>query len=489
MLFCTVFLLVCATILLWSFWCYKFTYWSRRGVAHIPPTFPFGNIRQVGRTLHSAELMKSVYEKFKGSGHPFVGIFYFTRPVAVVTNLNLVRDILVRNFVQFNDRGVYSNPVDDPLSTHLFSLEGEKWREIRRTVAPLFSPARIKTFHESIWEVASRLSLCIGTKTFQGKTLNVSDLAARYVIDAIGHCVFGINPSALDDDSAPLHTISQKIFTLTPLQMLRHLFMQSFGSIARKFHMKLTKNEVTDFFFSLHRTQLGSSSDCTQPNCFMKLLNILQKDGKLSDNQVIAQAFIFFVAGFETSAITIAYCLYELAWNQSIQERLRNEVVENMEENGTLSWDAINRMTLLSAVVNETLRKYPPGGNFLRVAREDVKVDERVIESGTLVVIPLYGIHRDGDIYENPLDFNPDRPELTHHSCTFMPFGDGPRHCIGRRFALHQIKLAISVLLCHRRFSPAPGTIHTVELAKNTVLLAPRQPLRLNVENLTLLRH
>lgn len=342
---CLVFLLACAVGFFCYVWCYKFTYWSRRGVVHLPPSFPFGNIREVGRTMHSAELMGNIYEVYKKTNNPFVGIFYFTRPVAVVTDLTLVRDILVRKFVHFNDRGVYTNQDDDPLSAHLFSLEGAKWQEVRRAVAPLFTPTHIKAFHECIWDVAARLQMC--TKTSQ-HTINVSDLAARYVIDTIGQCVFGINSNALTDDAAPLRTISSKIFTLTPLQMLRHLFMQSFGHTARKFHMKLTKNEVANFFFSLHRMQP------TVP-CFMQFLHTLRKEGKLSCNQVVAQAFIFFVAGFETSAITIAYCLHELAWNPSIQDKLRDEVIQCMGEDGKVSWDAINRMTLLNAVVNGKL--------------------------------------------------------------------------------------------------------------------------------------
>lgn len=349
---CTVFFALGATVLLvWWYISFKFTYWARRGVVQIPPSFPFGNIREVGRTLHSAELMKSIYEKFRGSGQAFVGLYYFTRPVAVVTDLNLVRDILVRKFIHFSDRGVYSNEVDDPLSAHLFSLEGEKWRDLRRTVSSLFSPTRTRVFHDAIWEVSSRLAVCIGAKTSHNPTVNVSDLSARYVIDTIGQCVFGINPNTILDDTAPFRAISAKIFSMTPMQMLKHLFMQSFRNTARKFRMKLTKKDVEEFFISLNRTQL--KENCQQPMSFMQLLQKLREDGKLSSNQVIAQAFIFFVAGFETSAITIAYCLHELAWNPLIQERLREEILE--VEQGDLSWDAINRMTLLSAVVNGKL--------------------------------------------------------------------------------------------------------------------------------------
>uniref|UniRef100_A0A1B0CYS0 Uncharacterized protein n=1 Tax=Phlebotomus papatasi TaxID=29031 RepID=A0A1B0CYS0_PHLPP len=241
------------------------------------------------------------------------------------------------------------------------------------------------------------INVCIGAKTSHNPTINVSDLSGRYVIDTIGQCVFGINPNTILDDTAPFRAISAKIFSMTPMQMLKHLFMQSFRNTARKFHMKLTKKDVEDFFLSLN---------CTQP------------EGNFTQQ-------------------------------------------------------------------TKTLRKYPPGGNFLRVAKEDFKVGNKIIERDTLVVIPLYGIHRDENFHSNPLIFNPDRPELAQHSCMFMPFGDGPRHCIGRRFALHQVKLVISALVSHYRFSPTPDASYSIELAKNTVLLKPQKPIFLNVERLS----
>ncbi|XP_059612806.1 cytochrome P450 3A15-like [Phlebotomus argentipes] len=118
------------------------------------------------------------------------------------------------------------------------------------------------------------------------------------------------------------------------------------------------------------------------------------------------------------------------------------------------------------------------------MAKQDFEVAGRVIERDTLVIIPLYGVHRDNRFHPDSEQFNSLRPELARHSCTFMPFGDGPRHCIGRRFALQQIKLVISVLLSHYKFSPSPDTRYNVELAKNTVLFAPHKPIRLTIDHL-----
>ncbi|GAB0100089.1 hypothetical protein DMENIID0001_160730 [Sergentomyia squamirostris] len=482
---CYVFPLVFVSVFILLIWWYimaKFSYWTKRGIPYLCPSFPYGNIKEVGRTLHIAELMKSVYDKFKSSGQPFAGIYYFIRPVAVVTDPNLARDILIKHFIHFNDRGVYSNEIDDPISAHLFSLEGDRWKEVRKVVAPLFSQQRIKSYHEDILKVSSRLRSRIDAKLSHSANIDITDLSARYIIDAIGRCVFGINPNCIWDDEALLGKVSRRIFTMSPLETLRHLFMQTFRESARSLHMKLIKKDVADFFRGL--SDKSGENWTKEVYSFVQLLEELRKGGKLSSNQVTAQAFIFFVAGFETSAITLAYCLHELAWNPSIQDRLRAEVFAQVGMGGKLSWDAINKMTFLNAVVNETLRKYPPGGNFLRVAREDFRINEKVIEKDTLVIIPLYGIHRDASIYPNPDTFDPERPQLGRNCCSFMPFGDGPRHCIGRRLALHQIKLAISSLIVNYHFRPPPLSFYNITLSKSTVLLAPQHPIHLTMEHI-----
>ncbi|XP_059612805.1 cytochrome P450 6a22-like [Phlebotomus argentipes] len=167
---------------------------------------------------------------------------------------------------------------------------------MRRAVSPQFSPGRIRSFLEGIWTVASRLRVCIDAKISHQSIINVSDLSARYIIDTTGNCVFGINSKALDEDDSFLRSVAEKIFTMTRVKMLRHLFMQSFGDIARLFRMRMTKREVEEVFISRNCTQLHSDS-------FMQLKQKLQKEGKLTESQVVTQAFIFLVVGFETSAI------------------------------------------------------------------------------------------------------------------------------------------------------------------------------------------
>jgi cytochrome P450 family 6 len=121
---------------------------------------------------------------------------------------------------------------------------------------------------------------------------------------------------------------------------------------------------------------------------------------------------------------------FELAANKEVQNKARAEVLDIIQKHsGILTYEAIQEMTYLTQVMNETLRRYPPAGILFRVANEnyEIKDHRHVIEKGTAVFIPVYGIHNDSRFYENPEKFDPDRfsPEevAARHKMAFLPFG------------------------------------------------------------------
>lgn len=191
---------------------------------------------------------------------------------------------------------------------------------------------------------------------------------------------------------------------------------------------------------------------------------------EMTDTLIAAQAFVFFLAGFETSSSTISNTLYEMALNPSIQDRLREEIVEELKKhNGDMTYESVKGMKYLhrifcgiviiifwkianSVVLSifhvytllygiyyaETLRKYPPAGVLQRSSSEPYTFagTKVTIPKNTSLLIPVYAIHRDPQIYPEPDKFEPDRfDEETikqRHPSFYLPFGDGPRNCIGR---------------------------------------------------------
>lgn len=262
---------------------------------------------------------------------------------------------------------------------------------------------------------------------------------------------------------------------------------------------------------------LGSN----ERNDFMDLLMKLRdSSASLTVNEIASQALLFFSAGFETSSGTLTFCLYELAVNKDIQMRVREEIQAiSSKYDNKITYDALSEMKYLDRVINgeiflcsyllnyfidtvsylcyaislfpkiETLRKYPPLGSLFRRVTETYKSPEGVkLTRDMSLIIPIYAIHHDPDIYEDPETFNPDRfePEVARqrHRCSFLPFGDGPRNCIGLRFGLLQTKIGLVALLSRFVFEAASTTPRSIRFARKSFTLTPDGGLWLNVREL-----
>jgi len=179
---------------------------------------------------------------------------------------------------------------------------------------------------------------------------------------------------------------------------------------------------------------------------------------KLSEDEVIAQAVTFLIAGYETTATTLTYATYELALNPEVQDKLCEEVNASLNENGKIDYELLCRLPYLDAIISETLRHHSPAPKVTRLAAQEYKVGNTgiTVYPGQQVDIPIYAIHHDEKYYANPFKFDPLRfmPDNKHNLVpyTYLPFGGGPRNCIGMRFSLLETKLTLSQLVRRYKF-------------------------------------
>jgi cytochrome P450 family 6 len=274
-------------------------------------------------------------------------------------------------------------------------------------------------------------------------------------------------------------------------QIIKRFLVNSFPNLAKMLHVGIFPKELSDFYFSVVRNTIKyREENSVKRNDFMNLM-IQMKNSTGSDNitvdQITAQSFIFFLAGYETAATTLTYCLYELSLNKDYQERLRNEIKEVLEKHdNNVTYEAITEMTYMDQVLDETLRKYPPAPLVQRICKADYKVPGTNFtwKANTNIKIPIYAIHHDPEIYPNPDVFDPERftPEevAKRHPCSFIPFGSGPRLCIGMRFALIEAKIALVKLLTTFKFE----SFKKLEISKTQILLQPEGGVLIKFEKL-----
>ena len=184
---------------------------------------------------------------------------------------------------------------------------------------------------------------------------------------------------------------------------------------------------------------------------------------RLSDDEIEAQSVIFLLAGYETSSNTLSFTLYYLAVNPDVQEKLRKEISEALESNAKKPlYDVAQNIEYLDCVIKESQRLCPPAAQVNRECSEDYDLNGIHIPAGTEVIIPVYSLHHDPDAWEEPEKFDPERfrgsAKDARHAFQFIPFGAGPRNCIGMRFALLEIKVALVRILMKYKFVQSPET-------------------------------
>ncbi|KAM8717479.1 hypothetical protein ACLKA7_004211 [Drosophila subpalustris] len=483
-----------------------YSYWEQRGVPQLRPHFLFGHFFKL-TSVDTCDLVQETYDAFKGK-FSVAGIYIFTKPIAVVTDLDLVKAILIKDFNKFVDRSDTPFPATvqrNPLLGHLFSLHGEEWKALRTKLSPTFTSGKIKYMFNTVTEVVEQLEAtfqaAVGPTEKGGAILDVHDLLGRFTVDVIGSCAFGIECNSLKDPQAEFCVLAKKLFANSDKGIRWTLFKFNYSKYLSKLPIVTFGQEHVEFFVNIVRQTVEiRERENIKRNDFMSLLIDLRKSEHskgLSLEQLAAQVFVFFIAGFETSSTNMSYALFELAKNEDIQNKLRAEIQSVLQQHGKLTYEAMMEMKYLDQVVNETLRKYPALAVLTRLASEDYRLpsdsnasseNQIVLERGTKVNIPVNAIHYDPEIYPEPDKFRPERFEAAacqqRHPLAFLSFGDGPRNCIGLRFARMQVKVALITLLNAFRFSQAPGEPEKLPVRKTGFVRRPDNGVRLRVERL-----
>ncbi|XP_060537003.1 probable cytochrome P450 6a23 isoform X2 [Cylas formicarius] len=450
--------------LLFIFSKWRYSYWKRKGVLQLEPEFFYGNIKKLLTAQFSlGYTYLELYEKFKKLKVRHGGIYRFFSPQYIPLDVEIVKCILQKDFVHFSGRGLYTHEKDLMTQT-LFRMEGEPWKHLRAKLSPTFTSGKLKSMFDTLLNKIEGLEIMANDCVVAGEPINIKDVSARFTTDVIGSCAFGLECDSMRDGNCEFRINGNKIFaprifsqwveTLIPWKLLSYTGYRSFGDVREFFETIVTE------------TIYYRSKNNVERKDFMQLLIQMKKSGQsnqlskgetetigLTNDEIIAQCFLFFSAGYETSASTMTFTLYELAKNPKIQNKVREEIKHKVNKNGKITYDALVEMTYMDKVIQETLRKYPPVSVIPRICTQNYKVPGTnvVIEKGTTVQIPVLGIHMDPDYYPDPGKYDPERfteeNKAKRPEFSWLGFGEGPRICIGLRFGMLQSKIGLVGLL------------------------------------------
>ena len=220
---------------------------------------------------------------------------------------------------------------------------------------------------------------------------------------------------------------------------------------------------ASDFINKRRQSRLTGRQD--QLHLMLKANERMAEEGfsKLTDEEIVGQCVIFLFAGYGTSSNLLAFITYYLATHQDVQNKLREEIQEAVKSNpDSTLYDLAHSIEYLDCVISEAQRLNPPLYQLSRECAKDYDIGGIHIPAGLEVIVPVYFLHHDPEAWPDPEKFDPERfrsPEKDiRHPYQFMPFGTGPRSCIGMRFALMEIKIVLVKFLLNYKFVPSPET-------------------------------
>ncbi|XP_063994778.1 cytochrome P450 6k1-like [Diachasmimorpha longicaudata] len=497
-----VILILLIMYLLYRYMIRNFDYWKNRGVIFTPASSIFGNLGAffLGRQSVGS-FTKEVYDY--APDEPYVGFFGFDKPMLLIRDPELIKQIFIKDYDYFKDR-YGSAGAHDPLGTaNLFILKNPAWKLLRTKISPIYTSRRLKSMTKLLIEVGQGLTTHMESLDLKasGRVIELTEICSRYTTDMIATTAFGLNANSLNNPTAEFWEIGKQMFRDTFYRSieLNCIFFAPFLVSLMRF--KIFPQSLTQFMRNIiwdtisEREKSGfKRHDLIDLLVELKNEEATEADKKIFEFQgdnIVAQAAIFFVGGLETSSSAISFSLYELAVQPEIQNRLRREITDAVNKNEEIiTYELIMELPYLDMVVSETLRKYPLLPIIDRIAHKDYKVPgtDLVIAKGTPVYISLTGLHYDAKYHEDPNKFNPERfSDANKHSTkkAWYGFGDGPHVCIGQRLGLLQTKLGLIEMIRNYEFTPCNRTPIPMILTKKGLTTHAEGGLYLHVRKLS----
>ncbi|BES96842.1 cytochrome P450 [Nesidiocoris tenuis] len=475
-------------------------FWKKLGVPDVVPDIPF--IGNMSMMLEAPNVFANkAYKTYPNER--FYGVYTLWRPTLIVKDPDLVESILIKDFSHLYNRNNTSDIETNALSKHLVNYHDDKWKALRNKLTPTFSTGKLKGMHPQLVTCAESFVKYLG-KFDRKDCVEVKDLCGRFSMDVIASCAFGLDLDIMNNPQSEFYKIGRSSFMPSYFLKIFFLLQPFLASVYKKLGMGMIPKSMMDFFVNAVDETLAyrEKNNVQRPDFLHLLTELKKKDDDLvkkkeldpndpvvfDHHSLVSNAFVFFAAGYETTATTLSYLLYELALNQDKQQILYDDITNVLEKHkGEYSFEAIAEMSYLEQAVSETLRMHSPAAAVDRKVTKDYQIPgtEIVVPAGVTVIVPTYGIHHDPQYFPEPEKFKPERfdPEKNDIAKgTFLPFGAGPRICIAARFARYEIKTCAALLLKTYKFHPCEKTQIPMEYDPRSFLLIAKNGVTLSLE-------
>ena len=446
------------------------------GVVPEPPAEPLG-LTKLLLALRDNQLAVWSREAFVGDFGE--GRLLFSNFV-LVNEPELIEHVLATNHRNYVKGRLTRRILQPALGNGLVISEGDFWRRQRRIIAPAFHHRHLAQATEVMVRRARQRVGRWRTPCERGEVLDIAHEMMSLTMEIVAEALFSSDiADSVDELGRALATVIASAGTPNPLDVL------GFPEWFPRWRSHRTRSALA----RLDRTIYGFIAARRAAQALpVDLLSLLlaardEETGEaMTDTQLRDEVLTFFAAGHETTALALTWTLYLLSRHPDIERTLHDEV-DRVPGGGETTFADVEALSYTRMVIEEAMRLFPPVYSLSRTALADDEVGGHLIRAGSVVNISPYVTHRNPRLWRDPLRFDPERftPDRVkeRHRYAYLPFGGGPRICVGRGFAMAEACLVLATIARAYRLRVAPG--HRVE-AHGRITLRPRHGLRMTLE-------
>uniref|UniRef100_A0A8C2IT02 Thromboxane-A synthase n=1 Tax=Cyprinus carpio TaxID=7962 RepID=A0A8C2IT02_CYPCA len=484
---------------------------ERCGIKHPKPSPFFGNLM-----MFREGFFKAQSDLIKKYGR-ICGYYIGRRPIVIIADPDMLRQVMVKEFNKFPNRMTVRG-ITKPMSDSLVMLKGEQWKRVRSILTPTFSAAKMKEMVPLINTATETLLRNLKSHAESGNSFNIHKCFGCFTMDVIASVAFGTQVDSQNNPDDPFVHHASKFFAFTFFKPLM-LFFSRFNQHHIQNSIK-SRDEMNSFFIKCIQKMIkqrddlppeqrrrdflqlmldvrASSkylslehfdvvNDADEQACTEQGMDNGQENGPgnestkraqqkrmMTEDEIVGQSFIFLLAGYETSSNTLAFTCYLLALHPECQKKLQEEVDEFFSRHETADYSNVQELKYLDMVICESLRLYPPAFRVARDVDQDTVVNGQLLPKGSSLEISAGYLHYDPEHWTEPEKFIPERftPEAkaSRHPFVYLPFGAGPRSCVGMRLA--QLEIKMSIFSIYVTQVPLELKSHTTLGPKNGILV------------------
>ena len=446
--------------------------------------------------------MESI-EKWMAQYRPTFIIYLGIKPVIVTEDLEVIKSVMVKNFDNFMNRSNVPQLLrKEGKVPGLLMLRDEQWRRVRRILTPTFSSKKLKMMSPLIQESCERLRNKMAAVSNTNSTVDVWKWFGMFTMEVILATAFSRDISLENGEENLLIKAAASIFNAIRRSgnghgLERVMMLISHTSLVvpflRYFARRAGDAQSADY---IEETALKLIEDRrntmeTAGNTSKDLLQLMleahdenkETKSSLSNEEIVSTIMTIILAGYETTSNTLSYTAYLLALNPIIQDNLIKEINDYYEANPASSlYDAAENIEYVNMVLCESLRLFPPAPRTNQECKQTCAVtDDLIIEEGMDISFPIFLLHHNPEYWPNPDKFDPERfnpnNEQSHPTFAYLPFGEGPRNCIGKRLALLEAKMTLVAILRDLQFKRSADTEVPLDLAVG-ITMSPKNGIK-----------